>query len=152
MAKKRSPKLSAISTNIVSNDFDDPAGVTSIIASMSHPMTAVIEAIRETILSADSKITEGVKWNSPSFYCNGWFATISGRNKDKLDLVLHHGAKVRAEVGLQDTILDSKQLLKWASPDRAIVTFSAGIHFDTIRPQLYRIVKQWTAHQKQLDK
>ena len=46
---------------------------------MSDPLKPLVEAIRATILGADSQITEGVKWNSPSFYRHGWFATVNVR-------------------------------------------------------------------------
>ncbi len=151
MAKKASAAKKKPDAFGLSNEYDDTPAVTALIAETSHPMTGVIEAIRETILRSDSAITEGVKWNSPSFYCNGWFATIAGRKPDRLEIVLHHGAKVRHEATLQTTIKDSGKLLKWASPDRAIITLASDVAFDTIQPNLQSIIIQWVAYQKQLD-
>ena len=133
MAKKSAIKKAKPATSESASEFDDTAGVTSLIVEMAHPMTSVLEAIRVTILQADSKITEGVKWNSPSFYCNGWFATIGGRKPDRLEIVLHHGAKVRHDTTLQQTIHDSGKLLKWASTDRAIITVTSDVSFESIR-------------------
>lgn len=113
-------------------------------------MNAVIESIRQTILSVDSAISEGVKWNSPSFYCNGWFATISARKPDQLEIVLHHGAKVRPDAILQSSIRDLGKLLKWASPDRAIITIQSATANKTNWAQLHSIIEQWVAYQKQL--
>ena len=102
------------------------------------------------ILQADPEITEGVKWNSPSFYCNGWFATVGGSKPYKLELVFHHGAKVRHETALRQTIDDSGKILRWASSDRAIVTIFVDGDFGTIRPMLKSIASQWAAYQKVL--
>lgn len=151
MRKKASAAKKKPDASGSSNKYDDTPAVTALIAEMTHPMTGVIEAIRETILRYDSAITEGVKWNSPSFYCNGWFATVGGRKPDRLEIVLHHGAKVRLETTLQTTIKDSGKLLKWASPDRAIITLASDVAFETIQPKLQSIIKQWASYQKQLD-
>ena len=85
-------------------EFDDSVGVTALIVALTHPMTPAIQAIRETIMGADPAITEGVKWKSPSFYCHGWFATLGLRKPDRVEIVLHHGAKVRQDAALQGTI------------------------------------------------
>lgn len=151
MAKKASTAKKKPDMSCSSNEYDDTPAVAALIAEITHPMKVVIEAIRETILCSDSAITEGVKWNSPSFYCNGWFATVGVRKPDRLEVVLHHGAKVRRETTLQTTIRDSGKLLKWASPDRAIITIAPDVAFETIQPELQSIVKQWAAYQKKLD-
>ncbi len=151
MAKKTATKTKTTTVTSASpSEFDDPAGVTALLVEMAHPMKQVIEAIRETILGADPRITEGVKWNSPSFYCNGWFATVGGRRPDRLEIVLHHGAKVRHDATLQGTIKDSGTILKWASPDRATVTITSHASFESMRGHLAAVVKQWAAYQRLL--
>ena len=133
------------------NEFNDSAAVSSRIAAMEHPMTHAIEAIRKSILHADTEITEGVKWNSPSFYCNGWFATVNARKTDRLEIVLHHGAKVRADTQLKETMKDPDQLLKWPSPDRAILTVCFDTELKAFQPKLTKIIKQWVGYQKLLE-
>ena len=59
----------------------------------------MVQALRRTILKADPRISEGIKWRSVSFYCEGWFATLQERSKHGLLLVLHLGAKKRAAGG-----------------------------------------------------
>lgn len=129
---------------------NDPQGVTDLIARLSHPMTPTIEAIRQTIRQASPAITEGVKWNSPSFYCQGWFATINARQSDQLQLVLHHGAKIRPGSSLQQQISDPDQLLQWASADRAIITISAADTVATLQAPLQNIIQQWASYQQEL--
>ena len=58
-------------------EHDDSPGVTAHVAEDDASTEANLEAVRRAILAADPAITEGIKWNSPSFYCHGWFATIS---------------------------------------------------------------------------
>ena len=64
---------------------------------MAHPLKPTLEEVRRTILSAHPEIIEGVKWNSPSFYCHGWFATINSRKPTQVDVLFYRGAKVRAD-------------------------------------------------------
>ena len=128
----------------------DPQGVTELIAQQSHPMAQTIEGIRQTILQASPAITEGVKWNSPSFYCQGWFATINTRKTDRLQLVLHHGAKVRPGAELQQLIADPDKLLHWASNDRAMMTIKADDNFPQLRAPLENIIRQWASYQQEL--
>jgi hypothetical protein len=131
-------------------DHDDTESVTAYMSSLDHPLKSVIEAIRLTILEADRTITEGIKWKSPSFYCHGWFATVNIREKKSVQVVLHHGAKVRDESTLSLTIDDSAQLLTWLSKDRAIITFASAEDFRSKQKTFRKLIKQWAAYQAHL--
>jgi hypothetical protein len=143
MTKRDSGRLSTRS------EHDDTCGVTALVATITHPMKPTLEAMRRTVLAADSAITEGVKWNSPSFYCHGWFATIVTRKPTQLDVVLHCGAKVRAGSEVSQTIDDPEGLLTWPSRDRAIASFGSDSEFQTSKQPFGRIIRQWAAYQKQ---
>ncbi len=127
------PKKKAAKT---AKPTDDVAG---LLDGLEHPQRKEIDAIRKAIGGADKSISEGVKWNAPSFRTTEWFATINLRSKVKLQVVLHLGAKVRARQK-QPVIDDPSGLLKWLANDRAIATAS-----DTPadRKALAAIVRQW---------
>jgi hypothetical protein len=129
-------------------EHDGTAGVSALIATMTHPMKPTLETMRRTILAADSAVTEGVKWNSPSFYCHGWFATIVTGKPTQLDVVLHCGAKVRASSDVREAIDDPDDLLTWPSKDRAIASFGSDADFQTRQKSFSRIIGQWAAYQK----
>lgn len=130
-------------------EHDDTAGVTALVAELKHPLTATLEAVRRTVLSADAAITEGVKWKSPSFHCGGWFLTIGCRKPTQLDLVLHCGAKVQANCTVADAVDDPEKLLSWPSKDRALATIKGEADFQAKKASLQRIVRQWAAYLKQ---
>jgi len=131
-------------------EHDESAGVTAHLARMTHPLKPTIEKLRRTILAADPAITEGIKWNSPSFYCHGWFATISSHKPTQLDVVLFCGAKVRADCTVRDDIDDPDGLLMWPSKDRALLAFKAGdADLNAKLKSFQRIAKQWAEYQKQ---
>jgi hypothetical protein len=131
-------------------EYDNREAVTAYLDSLDHPLKPVLAAIRRTILAADGAITEGIKWKSPSFYCHGWFATANVRAKDSVQIVLHHGARVRDDSTLRQTLDDSAHLLAWASPDRALVTFTSVADFQHKQEAFHKIIQQWAAYQRQL--
>ena len=133
-------------------EHDDTPGVTALVASLSHPLKPTLEAIRQAILSADTGITEGVKWNSPSFYCHGWFATINSHKPSQVDVVLHCGAKVRADCGVSGAVDDPDHLLSWPSKDRALLSFESDADFQARRQAFQRNIQQWAAYQKQVSR
>src|SRR4051794_25517893 len=77
-----SAKPSAASASPCS-EHDDSAGVSAHVTKMTYSLKPTLEAVRRTILAADPAITEGIKWNSPSFYCHGWFATYRQRRHQR---------------------------------------------------------------------
>jgi hypothetical protein len=132
------------------NEHDDTEAVNAYIKMLEHPLKTTVEEIRRTILEADPRITEGIKWNSSSFYCYGWFATINLKARNGVQVVLHHGAKIRDDSTLSLTIDDPSQLLTWPSQDRAIVTFVSADSFQSNRSAFKKVIKQWADYQAQL--
>lgn len=131
-------------------EHNNPTAVRDLLASLGHPLKPVVEAVRETILGADDRITEGIKWNSPSFYCCGWFATINLRRAHGVLVVLHHGAKARPDSELSLLIKDPGQILAWPSRDRAQASFASADDFKAKRSHFASVIRQWAAYQVQL--
>lgn len=132
------------------NEYDDTDSVNAYMKSLEHPLKPVVEAIRRAILQADPRITEGIKWNSPSFYCYGWFAAINIRAKNGVQVVLHHGAKIREDTTLSFAIDDASHLLTWPSKDRALLSFISLEDFQSKREAFEKIIKQWADYQAHL--
>ncbi|MDB6110840.1 MAG: hypothetical protein JWR69_2590 [Pedosphaera sp.] len=149
-AKRKSSTTAASVPQPVGHD--NTGAVTAFLGSLKHPLKPLVETIRATILETDSGITEGIKWNTASFYCHGWFATINLRAKKGVQLVLHHGAKVRDESTLSETIVDPSKLLTWLAKDRTAVTFINAEDFQSRRAAFQKIIKQWVQHQAGLAK
>jgi hypothetical protein len=80
----------------MSNSANKSAAVDAYMARLDYPRKAEVEAIRETIKSADPAITEEVKWNAPSFSCNGaYLVTFNLRDPQRILLVFHNPAIAR---------------------------------------------------------
>lgn len=59
-----------------------------------NPMKAVVEAMRGTILAADSRITETIKWQAPTFVYKGNMASFFPKSKKHASLMFHKGATI----------------------------------------------------------
>ncbi len=125
---------------------DTTQAVDAFMAKLEHPAKKAVQALRAAILASDASISEGVKWNAPSFKVTEYFATTNLRTKAGVGLVLHFGAKVRAVDAGKDTIRDPEGLLKWLAKDRATIVFADDKDLRAKTPALQAIVRQWIAH------
>lgn len=116
--------------------------VNEFLAGLEHPLKAEIEALRALILGADQRITESIKWNAPSFSIQEHFATFNLKPGKAVQVVLHTGAKTRAD--RKDVEIDDPAgLLKWAAQDRCVATFSGLEDVESKKAAFVAIVRQW---------
>ena len=91
-----------------------------------------------------TRIRESIKWNAPSFYIDVHFATFNLHYPDRVQIVLHAGAKVNPDAQ-QFEIIDPTKLLKWAAVDRASITFANDSEVDERLDGFLDILAQWIA-------
>ncbi len=103
-----------------------------------------MEQLRSAILGADSRINESIKRNAPSFYIDDHFATFNLHYPDRIQIVLHAGAKVNPDAKKFE-IVDAAGLLKWAAVDRASVTFRGASEIDSQLDSFLDVLGQWIA-------
>jgi len=122
---------------------DSTAAVDDFMRDLVHPFKDAIEAIRAAILGANRTISEGIKWNAPSFRTGEYFATINLREKKGIGLILHLGAKVRDLPPEGVVIDDAAKLLKWLGKDRAMIVFANLDDFSSKKAAFAKIIRQW---------
>ena len=123
---------------------DDAKAVDALLAGMGRSDDPLVSKVRAEIVGADRRISEGVKWNSPSFHLNGWFATLNLRQKSGVMVVMHRGAKASRTPPKPD---DPSGLLVWRGDDRATVTFANLSEFKSRRTAFNALVAAWAASQ-----
>jgi hypothetical protein len=123
-----------------------PADVETFLAALDHPRRPEILALRQVILGADPGVAEGIKWNAPSFRTSEWFATFHLRAKDGVQVILHPGAKKRADSGGVAGIADPEGLLEWLAADRATVKFRDLADVEARGPAFAALLRRWIAH------
>jgi len=63
-------------------------------AASEHPMKAEMMRVREIVLRADKRMSECIKWKTPTFVFEGNLASFNPRTKAHVSLMFHTGAKI----------------------------------------------------------
>lgn len=82
----------------------DQEQVQAYMEPLEHPLKAEIEAVRDIIKQSDSKISERIKWNAPSYYYKEDMVTIHVKAQQHVHLVFHYPAivQIQSEASLGD--------------------------------------------------
>ncbi|MBP2161828.1 MULTISPECIES: DUF1801 domain-containing protein [Asticcacaulis] len=117
------------------------SSVDDFIVALVSPRKAEIEAVRQIILASHPEISEGIKWNAPSFFYKDWFATFHLRAKSGIQIILHRGAKIKTAPMRE--IADPSGLLEWLAPDRATMRFADIDAIEARRGDLSSVIRAW---------
>jgi len=117
--------------------------VTALLDTLNPPFRNEIEQLRHLILSADSGLTENVKWNGPN-YCfdNEDRITMRVQAPKQVQLIFHRGAKVK-EQPKDKLIKDESGILAWKENDRAVASFKNMAEIENRKEDLMTIVRDW---------
>lgn len=118
--------------------------VTQFLDEQNHPFRKEIEQLRNCILSANTALTENIKWNGPN-YCFDNADRITMRIQPptkQVQLIFHRGASKQTQ--LKDKLISNKtKMLVWKENDRAIVTFKSLQDIESGKTELTTIVNEW---------
>jgi hypothetical protein len=116
--------------------------VDRFISGLDHPLKEEVERLRTAILDSNDEITEHVKWNAPSFcYAGEDRVTFRLFPEDRVQLIFHHGSKVKGDAG--DFVFDDDTgLLRWVAADRAVVALQDA---KAKQRDLVDVVNRWVA-------
>ena len=107
--------------------------VSSWLAQLEHPLKDVILAVRAVFLEADDRITETIKWQSPTFMYEGNLASIDPKARKHVAVLFHRGAEIP---GHHPILEGEGKLARYARfPDMETV--------DARRAELVAVVRAW---------
>jgi hypothetical protein len=114
----------------------DAAAVAALMAGLTHPRKAEVEALRKIIKSANPKLNERVKWNAPSYFYKADFASFNLHQEAFVQLIIlfPHGL-----------IADDSGLLLGDWKDRREARFQDMKDVKAKAAALTRVVNQWVA-------
>lgn len=115
------------------------ADVGAFMAKLKHPRKRELGEVRAMALAIPG-VTEGIKWNAPSFKTVDWFLTANVHAKESLRLILHTGARAK---GVEMTVADPKGILKWLGKDRAMVEIADAADWKGKRAALKGVLRGW---------
>mgnify|MGYP001553542554 CR=1 FL=1 len=116
--------------------------VDALLKERAHPLQDVITALRKLIRAADVTLVEEVKWNAPSYRLEEHLLTFQLARDDRVLVVFHRGAKVRAP-SKRPPLEDPAELLSWKGTDRATVSFSTRAQVTKHKAAFTKLVRGW---------
>ena len=104
-----------------------------------------VDALRDLILEADSRLTEHIKWNAPSYVLDGEDRiTFNLMNKQGVvKLILHMGATRKEDKKGAPIMQDSSGLIEWSSDIRGLLSFESVQDISSKADSLKAIFKDW---------
>ena len=91
--------------------------VDTFLTAQHHPLTPEIELVREIILQASPKITETIKWKTPTFMYKGNMASFFMNAKKHVSLMFHRGAAIPGDHPLLEGEGDTSRTAKFQGLD-----------------------------------
>lgn len=121
---------------------DAASSVARFMTALDHPHKAGVEVLRQAILGADPRIVEEIKWNAPSFKLQDHFLTFKLFPPKHIQLIFHVGARPLVPPRAFQLDLPAAAV-KWAAPDRCVLTLADAAQAEALAPQVARAVRQW---------
>ncbi len=118
--------------------------VATYMEQLQHPLVDAVEILRAILGGIDSRVVESIKWNAPSYAIGDHFATMNLHHPERVQVVLHGGARPRGDLASL-AIADPSKMLSWAAPDRATVDFAHVKEIEAQRQAFEAILRQWIA-------
>lgn len=103
-------------------------------AKKNHPQEAAMQQVRDVILGCDDRITETIKWSTPTFMYEGNIASFNPA-KNFVSLLFHTGANIPGDHRGLDGEGDTARVMRFA--DATAVELQAS--------ELEAVVRAWCA-------
>jgi hypothetical protein len=82
------------------------------MAVYENPQKPLLEAVRQTILKADKRMSETIKWQAPTFVYKGNFASFYPKARAHVSLMFHTGAKIAGDFPSLEGTGDTSRVIK----------------------------------------
>jgi hypothetical protein len=98
----------------------------------AHPLEAMLRRTREIILGADDRVTESIKWKTPTFEFKGNIASFNP-SKRFVSLLFHRGAEIPGDHPRLEGDGRLARTMRFTDPDE----LEAG------RAELETVIRAW---------
>jgi hypothetical protein len=82
-----------------------------------NPQKDLVQAVRDVILDTDERVTEAIKWQAPTFMCDGNIASFYPKSKQHVSLMFHTGAALPDPTGLLEGEGETSRVAKFSDAD-----------------------------------
>ena len=81
------------------------------------PQKELMQSVRAIMLAADARLGETIKWQTPTFTCNGNLASFNPRSKTHVSLLLHNGARIPGDFPSLEGTGEEARTMKFADAE-----------------------------------
>jgi hypothetical protein len=97
-----------------------------------HPLDATLRRARDVILGADARVTESIKWKTPTFSYKGNIASFNP-SKNVVSIMFHRGAEIPGE---HPRLEGDGKLVR-------TMRFADGAELEAGRAELEAVIRAW---------
>lgn len=102
---------------------------------IDHPLVEAMRLTRRIILGTDARITESIKWSTPTFAFQGNIASFQPRAKNFVSLLFHRGAEIPGD----------HPRLEGDAPLARVMRFRDVDEVQQARADLEAVIRAWCA-------
>lgn len=120
------------------------SNVDEFLADLTEERKQQVVALQKIIKAANSKLTEHIKWNSPSYVFEGEDRiTFNMHYPDQTMILLHMGATRKEDKKGNPVMQDASNLIKWSSDIRGALSFKSLAEIEEKEESLKTILRDW---------
>ena len=101
------------------------AAVEAWLEAYDNPQRELVNAVRETVLAVDPRVTETIKWQAPTFMYRGNIASFYPRATKHVSLMFHTGASLPDPNGVLEGDGETSRVLKILDTDDLVAKTDA---------------------------
>ena len=103
---------------------------------LEHMLKALMLQVRRVILASDRRVTESIKWSTPTFSFNGDIASFIPQAKSFVSLLFHRGAEIP---GKHPRLEGDSRLAR-------TMRFTSAEELKQYKPHLEKAIRAWCDH------
>lgn len=124
--------------------------VDEFLGELGHAQGELIDAVRALVKGAEPGLTEGIKWNAPSYALEGNdIITFNFRTFDGVALIFHTGPKGKDTQTGNRLFSDPHPLLTWLADKRFVIKVADERVLEQNRASLAALVSRWVSLARQ---
>jgi len=103
---------------------------------LDHPLKPLMRRVRRVILASDKRVSESIKWSTPTFSYFGDIASFIPKAKNFVSLLFHRGAEIPGNHPRLEGDSRLARTMRFASADE----------LKRYTPDLQRVIRAWCDH------
>jgi hypothetical protein len=101
-----------------------------------HPLKPLMLQVRRVILASDKRVSESIKWSTPTFSYNGDIASFIPQAKSFVSLLFHRGSEIPGKHPRLEGDSRLARTMRFATPQE----------LKSYSPDLEKVIRAWCDH------